>query len=623
MENMNTSDIMKLLETLKKRGVDLNNINENTIESALSNIISNTKLNTKMNWLVNALLTNNDERTKIVKDVNENMKLQNFGIIRAPTGIGKSGIIYTDMYNRIIKNNNVKKQVFIISTPLLCLNDQFFNDMISTLFCANIINNKNCVIANNSCDFELKKGTFEIIAKNGDNFDTKIPMMSVDDACLELGKPETKIALIVSTHKSFNKMYLSLNDVKKQYKDAIEIGAYMDEEHTIKFCVDDNNILDDDEIDEEKTLGVINIKSFSSIFSFFYVASATPRESHVDLMKMMFPTPTSHFVADISAIEAIKSKDILPPHATFCTVNDKKNVKEIEVIIKHIFDENMNTKKDTHVPFVKVLVNCETTEDLKKLCDYLVSKNYKIFYTTSATGKHYIDSNGDKELNSLSDFTNEINNIKENVVVLHIRQCIAGIDISGLTHCIIRGVLHGTNDVVRAIQTIGRTLRYYENERILIQKNPKYKLKKKYGGVYFVVNNDIEAEENYKLFEKFMYMHYGVGITNCFDIKDHKITGNHRLERLNTDSFTKTPKSTSVNVSYEEYFLNNDFVKLLIKQKVSPANIEAVINKINENFIAQYKNDGFYTTEYMSVLKGYTNKLNDVLDEIKKAMHKK
>ena len=202
---MNTKEFMEVFNSLKNKGIDLNTVNENYITQLLENRNNSTTINiihTKMDWLVSNLLNGVDNRTKLVQNVNKNMEKQNFGVVRAPTGIGKSGIIYTDIFNRISKNKD-KKQIFIISTPLLCLNDQFFNDMIATLYGTGVISNKNCVIANVSSDIEKKKGTFEILNNEGKH-DTKIEMMSIDDACLELEKPDTKIALVVSTHKSFN-----------------------------------------------------------------------------------------------------------------------------------------------------------------------------------------------------------------------------------------------------------------------------------------------------------------------------------------------------------------------------------------------------------------------------------
>ena len=213
-----------------------------------------------------------------------------------------------------------------------------------------------------------KKGTFEILNNEGKH-DTKIEMMSIDDACLELEKPDTKIALVVSTHKSFNTMKMALDDIKKKFEN-IEIGAYLDEEHTIKFNTSTTSI-DINDADGEITDGIIDIDSFKDIFTWVYVASATPRADHIELLKTMFSL-SNPFVADIGAKDAIVSKDILPPHAVFCTANDKKNNNEIEEIIKHIFNENKDVNLETHVPFVKVLINCETTVELEKLRDFLV-----------------------------------------------------------------------------------------------------------------------------------------------------------------------------------------------------------------------------------------------------------
>lgn len=156
---MNTKEFMEVFNSLKNKGIDLNTVNENYITQLLENKNNRTtmiNLHTKMDWLVSNLLNGVDNRTTLVQNVNKSMEKQNFGVVRAPTGIGKSGIIYTDIFNRITKNKD-KKQIFIISTPLLCLNDQFFNDMIATLYGTGVISNKNCVIANVSSDIEKRK----------------------------------------------------------------------------------------------------------------------------------------------------------------------------------------------------------------------------------------------------------------------------------------------------------------------------------------------------------------------------------------------------------------------------------------------------------------------------------
>lgn len=114
---MNTKEFMEVFNSLKNKGIDLNTVNENYITQLLENRNNHTtmiNLHTKMDWLVSNLLNGVDNRTKLVQNVNKNMEKQNFGVVRAPTGIGKSGIIYTDIFNRITKNKD-KKQIFIIS----------------------------------------------------------------------------------------------------------------------------------------------------------------------------------------------------------------------------------------------------------------------------------------------------------------------------------------------------------------------------------------------------------------------------------------------------------------------------------------------------------------------------
>lgn len=181
----------------------------------------------KMGWLIKICNEGVDTRTDIVKTVNDKMQQQKFGIIRAATGVGKSGIIYKDMVNHI-QNANGKKQCFIISTPLLVLNDQFFNDMIEVLYGLGLANNENTIVLNNSCDDEKKKGTVKLEDQNGVIVDTGIQKSALN------GIMDMKnITIVNTTHKSFDNLIKILKDLDKE---QWSVHIYVDECHTAKIA---------------------------------------------------------------------------------------------------------------------------------------------------------------------------------------------------------------------------------------------------------------------------------------------------------------------------------------------------------------------------------------------------
>ena len=106
-----------------------------------------------MKWLIDNLNYGQDNRPDGAKQMTDWMMTHGRGLLIAPTGYGKSGIIFYYIVQRLRKAiEEGKKLVFTLSTPLLVLNDQFYSDLIEVLTHLNgqPLNRGNCVFVDNS-----------------------------------------------------------------------------------------------------------------------------------------------------------------------------------------------------------------------------------------------------------------------------------------------------------------------------------------------------------------------------------------------------------------------------------------------------------------------------------------
>ena len=177
----------------------------------------------KMKWLVDIIKTHNDSRCDLMKEVNEFMLKENFGNISCPTGAGKSAIVYLDIANQIM-NGGDEKQIFVVSTPILRLNEQFTNDMFETLYEAGLINSDNAICGQLSSDIKAQTGNIEI-----DGVDTGIRKCNTATA---LTDKKAKYIFIVACHQSVEQLFKKYNNAKFIKKNT-PIHFYFDESHTL------------------------------------------------------------------------------------------------------------------------------------------------------------------------------------------------------------------------------------------------------------------------------------------------------------------------------------------------------------------------------------------------------
>lgn len=359
-----------------------------------------------------------------------------------------------------------------------------------------------------------------------------------------------------------------------------------------------------------------------------YLVSATPTLEQAKLMEGPLFCNDNPFVANIGARDAINSGDILPVKATIVSVSDKRNNDVILNVINHLFDEN----KQNNGPVVRCLVTETTVENLKSLRDVLISANIPVFYTTGETGKWSAIKNGNEVIEtnykSITEFAKAINEFEKDCIVLHIRQVIAGVDISGLTHTIIRNCANTQRDTVRMIQTIGRTLRYYNSkERIAMaeyKKNPSMSepvLTKKYGQVYFLLNKDsVSYEEEKKHVNNFLFVTYNLSGTavSSYDLLGEKKPGNHETVQVQGQPFTHSSNVNANDITFEDYIFNDDWVKLAINMNASDTELADIVKNAYNGFVDEFQNESIYQAEYMAVILKHREKFEELFDIVRK-----
>lgn len=186
----------------------------------------------KMKWLIDNLNTGQDNRPTGAKQMTDWMLSHQRGLLIAPTGYGKSGIIFYYIVKRLQKAmQEGKKLVFTLSTPLLVLNDQFYSDLIEVLthLDGQPLNHNNCVFIDNSSVTSQQRGIVDVTSR--------IPKWGMNDLRQALNNEIElpQFIFIISTHKSYNAL-LSTRDnyVLGQLRTVnYETIAIFDESHTI------------------------------------------------------------------------------------------------------------------------------------------------------------------------------------------------------------------------------------------------------------------------------------------------------------------------------------------------------------------------------------------------------
>ncbi len=358
-------------------------------------------------------------------------------VLSSPTGSGKSGVIYY-LCAQWFKRNS-KRNIFHLINPLNVLNDQTTYDLIfvlKQLIKNNNLNFKDFAIYLNRCDGDSA-------GKVLDNREC-IPVYSFKDYSNQNRK---KFELIISCVPSVK------NIEKKWNKD--DCLSVIDEVHSVKF---DNLDVDEDsfkDVNYAKFWDCVNKYS-----AYIRGITATPTE---EMFIKEFGEPFEKYICKVSFSEALESGRVVMACPIFTSYIGNFSLKNIMLEQKQV-----NIKNNLCIEYHKILFSCSTNEEIAEL---ILTNDYQgIFYiSTSNFGKLKARKNGNTieilEKNmTIPEFSNSIETLEEDCYVFHIRQLIAGVNVKGLTGCVLQMIEQKTNCITTQ-QTIGRCLRKKGNKK--------------------------------------------------------------------------------------------------------------------------------------------------------------
>ncbi len=514
----------------------------------------------KMDWLVKELNENKNYKYRIAETG------QNFGTVCMPTGYGKSGVIFEDIVYQIRNwKRNDKPLIINLSSPILKLTQQTINDMLQTLSQLSGIDRSlfHFYICSSDCGESYEE--LKNIGVRSEDFE-KQPADSFREICL-----------VATCHKSLWKFidkFANFDDAKNIYT----ISSYLDEAHKIAILPDEVDRTKSEKVffqykrtltvkeyeelsDEEKGYykettkkqllnrlkeycliqnkvsenTVIDLDLMETFSTKIYAVTATPNSEITDELystqngrnrvwgeKARKQNHKKVYTIFVPATQAINEDIICPPLVKIVPSKaDSITITLLEDLMQEAIKTNPNIKH-------KILVTLRTTEEVKNIRDELERLGNKVFSTDSRNG-----FGEEEDINSIQDFTKEVEEFGGNCFVLHIRQLIEGIDISGLTDCVIftNAENHNLNkqDYKRYVQTIGRTLRLGKERGI-----SKDKRLKNSANVYFVTKNETQLSQ----FRNFVNSYYGYGNVHFFEAKfeSKKGEGDDGKEELYTGS---------------------------------------------------------------------------------------
>lgn len=448
-----------------------------------------------------------------------------WGLCKAPTGYGKSSQIFWNLAERIkYAIDHEQKLVVTLSTPLLVLNDQFYQDLIDFLAGINVgINGSNCVFVDNSSVEKNQRGI--VAGLNVDRWGVADMVAAIKNNFLP------QIVICISTHKSYNK-FLSVKDgfILKQVKDAgYTVATYFDECHTI---VDGSNNGKNTNDPTEKDSDPIYMDQLKQVADYLYFFSATPALWQATWFVQNYanaPFGYNGFVHEISILAALKEKQILPPEVTMCEVDNNKDITTLVDALEAIL------KKEYRYGHRKVLVTCMHTGELEQLRDELVNnRGLAIALTCAQHGKHIIVGGTDTVYNSITEFSKAIETYNGDMIILHIRQMIAGVDVPAITSVVNRVFDNTPQNVVKMIQTNGRALRVRRCDRRYFANKQEWMATKICGEVFNIIDKE-DFKETAMFLGRFFNLVYNTDKVKVF--------------RLVKKGLSIMPKGSELNVN--------------------------------------------------------------------------
>ena len=441
------------------------------------------KLNMSYSWFINAILNGT------INDKFKNLSTtENFCTICMPTGTGKTGVMFYNIFQKII---NMKQPLVInISEPILALTEQTFQNLTCIIQSINAYGHKTGIIINSS-----DKSTTSFFIGHNSTFDIRTNVKNITNFLNE----GYDIVLVASCHKSLYKFINSISD----FNGRSNVYSYIDESHTISI-----------DLDNDETTKV-DVDKLCKLSNGVYAISATPDNNITKLISSYEKSldenikDTIHYGVYMKPTYAISNKLIVPPKAYYMDVGEKVRLNET-----HCFKAMKSViKSNPNIPH-KLLITASDIDQAdairKGLIDEINNSDDSLMYNNKPCEVFVIHSYGiytkDGETDSEKmDMVKKIDAYEGNAFVIHIKMLIAGIDIKSLTDAIIYVSDHGSYLYARhIIQTIGRTVRPLDGER-------GNTINKTYANIFFVF-----PEENTKgkeFIANLLHSYYGFNMT--------------------------------------------------------------------------------------------------------------
>ncbi len=503
----------------------------------------------KMNWMIEKF--NNNTMDYIIHNTNEKK-----GTIVAPTGFGKSGVMFSDTIYHIM-NSNAKKMVFHYAFPILKLGVQSMDDLISVL----------SVIFKDKCD----NGEFMFfINSSADGRDYNLNGLNADTNRFEydIEKFEksmtAKYAIVVSCFDSIYKFA----DKVDYLNNFATLVTYIDEAHLIV-----NETRDDkkyEELTEDKKVRWNSLEKLC-MGEYLYALTATPdKEITANINRLANKNNLTEYIINIKPSSLIEANVILPVKMYTSRVNNDKEVEKITDEHCIMFMEMV--KADLPNIKHKILVTASNTEHLRNLQNALSNKGYKVFSTCSRDGATYSENDEMVDIDEVK-FIDEVDSYNDDCFVIHIKQLRQGIDIKTITDIIFYNSSRVCDGVKRTIvQTIGRSLRPAIDERgkIIEERTKKYS-----SALFLIGDDDFETVER-QMFA-FVIDYYGIKGVSAFT---NDVTKNHGETGKTKGIINVFPSNTGFGNDYfdwraimiEELLMNiGEYIKNVIKPRYDMA----------------------------------------------------
>jgi superfamily II DNA or RNA helicase len=340
------------------------------------------------------------------------IKYHKKGTVYIPTGGGKTVVFMSDAKDRI-KNSDSLLTIVVVA-PRIILAEQLASEFKEFL--------KGEDISITHVHSGHKGGTTnpEKIARN-------------DNLVKNLGKHH----LIFTTYNSLEKVNIS----------NIQMNVvYFDEAHN-----------------STKASNQVGVAHTSKVSDHSYFFTATPKVAMNDT------DVYGSNIISISAKELLNVGTILPPEVEtyeFDEVRTKENAAVVDAqnitgILSGIEEEN--PKVLVSAPSTKIIWEAITHTTL---LDDLNSMGYTVFHITSKYGAYINKKKVNRELffEQLNDYGTKED---EKIILFHYSILSEGVNVSGLTHCIILRNLK----TIEMLQTIGRVIRVNKKDRIAMQQD--------------------------------------------------------------------------------------------------------------------------------------------------------